>query len=307
MLLKGKNILGTKDMTVEEINLIFEKTKQFKEMTQKGKKKNSDLKGKTILNIFFENSTRTRTSFEIAGKRLGADVVNISIATSSLKKGESLMDTAKTLDAMNVDTYVVRHGIAGAVKMFSEYVKGNVINAGEGANEHPTQALLDAYTIYENKGKLEGLKVAIVGDILHSRVARSNIYLLKKMGAEVILVGPETLVPKEFENFGVVVTDKIDDIIGEVDVINLLRLQTERQKDSFFPSLAEYHKYYGLSDKRVAKTKEDVLIMHPGPMNRGVEISFDAADCDRQVILEQVENGVAVRMALLYLVLKGCD
>lgn len=301
--IKGKNIFGTKNMTAEEFFLIYEKAKEYKELSRSKEKKSNSLKGKTIINVFFENSTRTRMSFEIAGKRLGADVINMSVSTSSLKKGESLMDTAKTLDAMKTDLYVIRHSVAGACQMFASYTEGKVINAGDGANEHPTQALLDVFTIYEKKGKIEGLKVAIVGDALHSRVLRSNIYLLKTLGAEVILVGPETLVPDEFKMLGVKITDDFDSIIGEVDVINLLRLQLERQKESYFPTIKEYNYFYGLTKTRLAKTKNDVLIMHPGPMNRGVEIDFDVADCKRQVILDQVENGVAIRMALLYLIL----
>lgn len=304
-MLKGKSIFGTESLSREEIELIFKKTKEYKDISRKEDKKAPVLRGRTVLNLFFENSTRTRTSFEIAGKRLGADVINMSVATSALKKGESLMDTAKTLNAMNTDVYVIRHSVAGVPQMFSKYVDGAVLNAGDGANEHPTQALLDAYTIYEAKGSLNGIKVAIVGDILHSRVAKSNIYLLKKFGAEITLVGPETLVPKEFEKLGVKVSQDLDSVIEEMDVINILRIQLERQKDSFFPSVKEYHDLFGMNAKRMEKTKKDVLIMHPGPMNRGVEISFDTADCNRQVILDQVENGVAVRMALLDLIIRG--
>lgn len=307
MLLEKRNIFGIEDLSKEEIEFIFEETKKFKQLSKKDVKASAALKGRTVINIFFENSTRTRTSFELAGKRLGADVINISVSTSAIKKGESLMDTAKTLDAMHTDVYILRHSIAGTAKMFAKYVKGSVIDAGDGANEHPTQALLDAFTILEKKGTLEGLKVAIVGDIVHSRVAKSNIYLLKKYGAEITLVGPRTLVPKEFEQFGVKISDRLDDVIEEVDVINLLRIQTERQEDSFFPSIKEYHDLYGMNKKRLEKTKKDVLIMHPGPMNRGVEISFDVADCERQVILDQVENGLAVRMALLKLILEGSN
>ena len=307
MLLKKKNIFGIEELSKEEIELIFEETRKFKALSKKDIKKSAALKGRTVINIFFENSTRTRTSFELAGKRLGADVINISVSTSAISKGESLMDTALTLDAMHTDIYVLRHSVAGTAKMFAKYVKGSVIDAGDGANEHPTQALLDAFTILETRGSLEGLKVAIVGDIIHSRVAKSNIYLLKKYGAEITLVGPKTLVPEEFKQFGVKIVDRIDDIIEESDVINLLRIQTERQNDSFFPSIREYHDLYGMNSERLARTKKDVIIMHPGPMNRGVEISFDVADCDRQVILDQVENGVAVRMALLKLILEGSE
>ena len=302
--MKNRNIFRISDLTVEDVEEIFQTAAMFKKEIRAGKRKFDNLKGRTVLNIFFENSTRTRTSFELAGKRLGADVINISVATSSVKKGESLMDTAKTLDAMHVDSYIIRHSAAGAPQLFAKYVNGNVINAGDGTCEHPTQALLDAFTIKEQKGNLEGLNVAIVGDILHSRVARSNIHLLKMLGSKVTLVGPNTLVPSEFKSFGVEVTNDIDSIIEKVDVLNMLRIQMERQNDSFFPTLKEYSELYGLNSKRVARTKKDVVIMHPGPMNRVVEIGFDVADCERQFILEQVENGVAIRMALLYLTLK---
>ena len=302
--MKNRNIFRISDLTVEDVEEIFQTAAMFKKEIRAGKRKFDNLKGRTVLNIFFENSTRTRTSFELAGKRLGADVINISVATSSVKKGESLMDTAKTLDAMHVDSYIIRHSAAGAPQLFAKYVNGNVINAGDGTCEHPTQALLDAFTIKEQKGNLEGLNVAIVGDILHSRVARSNIHLLKMLGSKVTLVGPNTLVPSEFKSFGVEVTNDIDSMIEKVDVLNMLRIQMERQNDSFFPTLKEYSELYGLNSKRVARTKKDVVIMHPGPMNRGVEIGFDVADCERQFILEQVENGVAIRMALLYLTLK---
>ncbi len=306
-MLKGKSVLGTKKLNLDEINLIFYTAKKFKELCKEDDKKIPLLRGRTIINLFFENSTRTRSSFEIAGKRLGADVINMTVATSSIKKGESLMDTAKTLNAMNADLYAIRHSMAGSVNMFGKYVEGSIINAGDGANEHPTQALLDAYTILENKETIKGLKIAIVGDVINSRVARSNIYLLQTLGAEITLVGPETLVPKYFEELGVKVTDDLDEILGEMDVINLLRLQLERQTESFFPSVDEYHKLFGMTPDRIKKMKDDAIILHPGPMNRGVEIAFDVADCDKQVILDQVENGVAIRMALLYLILKGGD
>ena len=306
-MLKGKSVLGTKKLNLDEINLIFYTAKKFKELCKEDDKKIPLLRGRTIINLFFENSTRTRSSFEIAGKRLGADVINMTVATSSIKKGESLMDTAKTLNAMNADLYAIRHSMAGSVNMFGKYVEGSIINAGDGANEHPTQALLDAYTILENKETIKGLKIAIVGDVINSRVARSNIYLLQTLGAEITLVGPETLVPKYFEELGVKVTDNLDGILEEIDVINLLRLQLERQTESFFPSIDEYHKLFGMTPDRIKKMKDDAIILHPGPMNRGVEIAFDVADCDKQVILDQVENGVAIRMALLYLILKGGD
>ncbi|BDU50394.1 aspartate carbamoyltransferase catalytic subunit [Haliovirga abyssi] len=307
MLLKNRNLFGIKDLSVEDIMAIFEKAKEFKALSRSKIKKNSLLRGKTVVNLFFENSTRTRSSFEIAGKRLGADVINMSVSTSSIKKGESLIDTAKTLDAMKADLYVIRHSQAGAPKMFSKYVSGQVINAGDGVHEHPTQALLDGFTIYETGKKFKDLNVAIIGDILHSRVARSDIYLLKKLGANVTLVGPATLIPDEFKSFGVEIENNLDNILGKMDVINLLRIQLERQGDSLFPSLDEYHNFFGLNDERLKKMKEDAIIMHPGPMNRGVEISFDVADCKQQVILDQVENGVAIRMALLALIIEGSE
>lgn len=301
--IKGKNIFGTKDLTAEEFYLIAEKAKEYKELSKNQDKKINVLRGRTIINVFFENSTRTRISFELAGKRLGADVINMSVSSSSLKKGESLMDTAKTLDAMNTDLYVIRHSVAGTCKIFSSFVRGCVINAGDGANEHPTQGILDVFTIYEKLGYIKGLKVAIVGDALHSRVLRSNVYLLKTLGAEVTIVGPETLVPSDFKVLGVNITDDFDSIIDKVDVINLLRLQLERQKESYFPTIKEYNHYYGLTKNRLSRAKDNVIIMHPGPMNRGVEIDYDVADSSKQVILDQVENGVAVRMALLSLIL----
>lgn len=306
-MLKGKSIFGTKELTLDEVNLIFDTAKKFKEICKKDDKKVPFLRGRTIINLFFENSTRTRSSFEIAGKRLGADVINMAVATSSIKKGESLMDTAKTMNAMSADLFAIRHSMAGAVQMFGKYIDGAIINAGDGANEHPTQALLDVFTILENKKTIKGLKVAIVGDIINSRVARSNIYLLKTLGAEVTLVGPETLVPKYFEELGVKVTDNLEEVLEKVDIINVLRLQLERQTESFFPSIDEYHILYGMTLDRVKKLKDDATILHPGPMNRGIEIAFDVADCEKQVILDQVENGVAIRMALLYLILKGGD
>lgn len=305
MLLKNRDLFGIKDLSMEDIMTIFEKAKEFKELSRSNIKKSNLLRGKTIVNLFFENSTRTRTSFEIAGKRLGADVVNVSVSTSSIKKGESLLDTAKTLDAMKVDIYVIRHSQAGAPQLFSKYVTGNVINAGDGTHEHPTQALLDGFTIAETGKNFKGLNVAIIGDILHSRVARSNIHLLKKLGANVTLVGPATLIPEEFRSFGVEIENNLDKILDKIDVINLLRVQLERQGDSLFPSLDEYHKYFGLNNERLKKMKKDAIIMHPGPMNRGFEISFDVADCEKQVVLDQVENGVAIRMALLALIIEG--
>lgn len=304
MRLNNKDLFGIRQLSAEEIKLVMETAKKFKEFEKGDVKKSPFLRRKAMINLFFENSTRTRTSFELAGKRLSTDVINVSVATSSVKKGETLIDTAKTLDAMNIDAYVIRHGVAGIPQLFAKHVRGAVINAGDGANEHPTQALLDAFTILENKGSIEGLHVAIVGDILHSRVARSNIYLLKKLGADVTLIGPNTLLPDEFKSMGVRVTHSLDKNISDYDVVNILRIQLERQGAGFLPSLGEYRAIFGVNSARVEKMKDDVIIMHPGPMNRDVEISYDVADCGRQVILDQVENGVAVRMAVLSLLLK---
>ncbi|MGM0509155.1 MAG: aspartate carbamoyltransferase catalytic subunit [Fusobacteriota bacterium] len=304
-MIKDKNIVGIDDLTKEEVFEIFETAKIFKKLGKKDNKKTGLLRGRTIINLFFENSTRTKSSFEISGKRLGADVINMSLSTSSIKKGESLMDTAKTLNAMSSDLYIMRHPIGGTVKMFEKYIDGSIINAGDGENEHPTQALLDVFTMLENFDTIEGLNIAIVGDIMHSRVAKSNIYLLQKLGANVTLVGPETLLPMDFKKLGVEVTDDIDSILGDMDALNLLRLQLERQGESFFPSVDEYHKIYGMNKARLDKMKDEAIILHPGPLNRGVEIDFDIADGNKQVILDQVENGVAIRKALLYLILNG--
>jgi len=259
------------------------------------------LRGKTLVNFFVEPSTRTRTSFELAAVRLSADVVNISVSTSSLTKGETLKDTALNLQALHSDIIVLRHSSAGAAQFLAERLTASVINAGDGAHEHPTQALLDTFTIREKLGRVEGLHVAIIGDILFSRVARSNIHALLKLGARVTLVGPSTLVPRDFEKMGVAVTHRIDDILEDVDVVNLLRIQHERQRQEYFPSLGEYTALFGLTKERAARLKPNALIMHPGPINRGVEIDSDIADSGRSVILDQVTNGLAVRMAVLYL------
>jgi aspartate carbamoyltransferase catalytic subunit len=259
------------------------------------------LRGKTMVNLFIEPSTRTRTSFELAAKRLSADVINITTTASSLVKGETLKDTALNLQALNVDIIVIRHSAAGAAHFLSRLLHASVINAGDGAHEHPTQALLDAFTIREKKGRIAGLNVTILGDILYSRVARSNIWLLTKLGAHITLAGPSTLVPRVFEEFGCRVTYDIDEAIRDADVINLLRIQHERQRQTMFPSIGEYTAMFGLSKERFAHTKPDAMIMHPGPINRGVEIDSEIADCGRSVILEQVTNGLAVRMAVLFL------
>ena len=306
MKLEKKDILGMKDLSVDEINLILETAESFLEISTREIKKVPTLRGKTIINLFFEASTRTRTSFEIAGKRLSADTINISSSTSSVVKGETLIDTARNLEAMNPDVIVIRHSAAGAPHLLSSLVKQSIINAGDGAHEHPTQALLDMMTIKERKGKISGLKIAIAGDIAHSRVARSNIYGLTKMGAEIVVAGPATMLPRDIEQMGVKVFNNLDDAITGADVVMMLRIQLERQKQSIFPSLREYSQHYCLNRKNIKLAKNDVIVMHPGPINRGVEISPDIADDPScSVILNQVNNGVAVRMALLYLLIGG--
>jgi aspartate carbamoyltransferase catalytic subunit len=306
MKLEKKDILGMKDLTVEEINLILETAESFLEISTREIKKVPTLRGKTIINLFYEASTRTRTSFEIAGKRLSADTINISASTSSVVKGETLIDTARNLEAMNPDVIVIRHSAAGAPHLLATLVKQSIINAGDGAHEHPTQALLDMMTIKEKKGKISGLKVAIVGDITHSRVARSNIYGLSKMGAQVFLAGPATMLPRDIEQMGVKVYNKLEDAIVGADVVMMLRIQLERQKQNIFPSLREYSQHYCLNRSNIKLAKKDVIVMHPGPINRGVEISPDIADDPSySVILDQVNKGVAVRMALLYLLTGG--
>jgi aspartate carbamoyltransferase catalytic subunit len=296
-----KDLVSTEELSPGEIKAILETASAFKEVGTRDIKKVPALRGKTLINFFVEPSTRTRTSFELAAFRLSADVINISASTSSLTKGETLKDTALNLEALHADIIVLRHPSAGAAKFLADRLQSSVINAGDGAHEHPTQALLDLFTIREKKGSVEGLHVAILGDILFSRVARSNIHALLKMGARVTLVGPSTLVPRCFEGMGVKVTHRIDDILEEVDVINLLRIQHERQRQEYFPSLGEYTALFGLTKERAARLKPDALIMHPGPINRGVEIDSDIADSPRSVILDQVTNGLAVRMAVLYL------
>ncbi len=305
MKLSRKDILGIKDLSVEEINLVLDTAESFIEVSTREIKKVPTLRGVTVMNLFYEPSTRTRTSFEIAAKRLSADTINISTATSSVVKGETFIDTAKNLEAMNPDIIVLRHSAAGAPHMLSRVVRQSVINAGDGAHEHPTQALLDMMTIREKKKRIAGLRVAIIGDIAHSRVARSNIYGLTKMGAQVAVGGPSTMMPRFVERLGVEVHHNVNDAIRGADIIMMLRIQTERQDMSVFPSLREYANLFGLNRRRLALAKEDVIIMHPGPMNRGVEISPDVADGPFSVILDQVTNGVAVRMALLYLLSGG--
>lgn len=305
MNLKTKHLLSINDLEKDEISLILKEAVSFKEVAQRKVKKVPTLRGKTIVNLFYEPSTRTRTSFELAAKRLSADVVNIATSASSIKKGESLKDTAKTLEAMNIDAVIIRHSSSGAPWFLSRIIDAVVINAGDGAHEHPTQALLDLFTIQEKIGRIEGLNVLIVGDIGHSRVARSNILALTKMGAKVTLCAPPTLIPMNIEELGVKITYHLEEVISEADIIYLLRLQLERQKENYFPSIREYTALYGLDKEQLKRAKDDVLIMHPGPINRGVEISSEVADRVNSLILEQVANGLAVRMAILYLLLSG--
>jgi len=301
MPLKSRHLLGLENVPEEDINLILDTAVSFKEVLQRPIKKVPTLQGKTIVNLFFESSTRTRVSFELAARRLSADVTSFQASTSSVNKGETLLDTARNIEAMKVDMVVMRHSAVGAPHFLSRMIKSNVINAGDGTHEHPTQALLDMYTIKEKLGKINGLKVCIVGDISHSRVAMSNIYGLKTMGAEVYVCGPATLIPRHIEKLGVKVYHNIDEVIPQVDVLNILRIQLERQSIGLFPSIREYRTYFGINSERLKRAKRDILIMHPGPINRGVELDADVADGNNSVILDQVENGVAIRMAILYL------
>ncbi len=296
-----KHLLGIENLSKAEIEHIIETAKPFKEIFTRSVKKVPALTGKTVVNLFFENSTRTRTSFELAAKRLGADVINFAASTSSVSKGETVTDTVKTIEAMSSDIIVMRHNQSGAASLLSKNVRSSVINAGDGMHEHPTQALLDAFSIIENKGKIEGLNIVILGDILHSRVARSNIHLLLKLGANVILCGPPTLVPK-FGDLNVTIEYDLKKALAYADVINILRIQKERMEFSYFPSVREYTKLFGLTEDKMKFAKKDLLIMHPGPMNRNLEIASSIADSENSIINEQVTNGVAVRMAVLYLV-----
>jgi aspartate carbamoyltransferase catalytic subunit len=295
-----KDLTGLDELTAEEISFLLDTARAFKGVGERSLKKVPALRGKTLVNFFVEPSTRTRTSFEVAAMRLSADVVNISATASSLQKGETLKDTALNLQALRADIIVLRHSSPGSSKFLAERLDSSIINAGDGAHEHPTQGLLDIFTIREKFGKIEGLNIAIVGDILFSRVARSNIFGLLKLGANVTLVGPSTLVPKRFEKLGVRVSHRLDDILAEADVINLLRIQHERQRKEYFPGLGEYISLFGLTKSRAEKLKPSCLVMHPGPINRGVEIDSEVADGKQSVILEQVTNGIAVRMAVLY-------
>src|SRR3972149_5194373 len=306
MRLQRKALLGIEDLSAEEILLILDTAYSFKEVAARPIKKVPTLRGRTVMNLFFESSTRTRASFEIAEKRLSADSVSFgSVSGSSVSKGETLLDTARTLEAMAPDILVMRHASSGAPHFIARMCKSSVVNAGDGMHEHPTQALLDAFTIRERKGKLQGLRVAIVGDIVHSRVARSNLWLLTKLGAEVVLAGPPTLMPPGIERLGARVTRSVDEAVEGVDVVMMLRIQTEGLSGHDFPSAREYFRLFGLTAERLARARSDAILMHPGPMNRGVEIDSSVADGPESVIIDQVTNGVAVRMAGLYLLSGG--
>lgn len=300
-----KHLLDIESLSAGEIQHVLDTARTFKAVGERAIKKVPALRGKTVINLFVEPSTRTRTSFELAAIRLSADVINFSTEASSFKKGETLKDTTRNLEALNADIIIIRHSSAGAPHFLTRFLRASVVNAGDGAHEHPTQALLDAFTILEAKGRIAGLNVTILGDILYSRVARSDIWALTKLGARVTLCGPTTLVPRVFEEMGCRVTHDLDEAIAEADIINLLRIQHERQRKTMFPSLNEYTSLYGLNRARLARTKPDVLLMHPGPINRGVEIDSETADGERSLILQQVTNGLAVRMAVLYLINGG--
>lgn len=299
--LLSKDLLGIKNLKLDEINFIFDTADKFKEVLQRPIKKVPSLRHMTIANVFFENSTRTKLSFELAQKRLSADVINFSSSVSSVKKGESLLDTINNILVMKVDMIVMRHPDPGAPHFVAKNINKSVINAGDGTHEHPTQALLDCYTIKEKLGEIKNKKIAIIGDISHSRVAISNIYALQKLGAKVMLCGPSTLIPKHISSLNVLVENDIENALKWCDVANVLRIQLERQGNNNFPSLREYGLYYGINKKLLEKIKKDIIIMHPGPINRGVEISSDVADSKNSLVLDQVENGVAIRMAVMYL------
>jgi aspartate carbamoyltransferase catalytic subunit len=301
----GKDLLGLEPLTGEQIKLILDTAEPFKEISERAIKKVPTLRGATIVNLFFEASTRTRISFEFAEKRLSADTVNVASTGSSVSKGETLVDTARNLEAMRIDMVVIRHGASGAAQFLAERIESNVINAGDGTHEHPTQGLLDLLTLRDHFHHLDGIKVCIVGDVLHSRVARSNIWGLKKVGAEVAVCGPRSLLPNAIDDFGVTVFDRVEQAIEWADALNILRLQLERMTGGYIPSLREYNRVFGVTRERLDRAPGDVLILHPGPMNRGVEIDSDVADGPFSVILNQVTNGVAVRMAVLYLLSGG--
>ncbi len=301
----GKDLIGLEYLSAEQIELILDTAEPFKEVSERPIKKVPALRGKTIVNLFFEASTRTRISFEFAEKRLSADTVNVAAQGSSVQKGETLVDTARNLEAMRIDMVVIRHQSSGAAQFLAQRIRSNVINAGDGKHEHPTQGLLDLLTLRDRFGRIRGLKVAIVGDVLHSRVARSNIWGLLKLGAEVAVCGPATLLPRKIEELGVTVLPRVEDAIQWADALNVLRLQLERMQAGFIPSLREYNRVFGVTTERLARAPRDLVILHPGPMNRGVEIDSDVADGPHSVILPQVTNGVAVRMAVLYLLAGG--
>jgi aspartate carbamoyltransferase catalytic subunit len=301
----GKDLLGLEHLSGEQIRLILDTAEPFKEISERAIKKVPTLRGSTIVNLFFEASTRTRVSFEFAEKRLSADTVNVASSGSSVSKGETLVDTARNLEAMRIDMVVIRHGASGAAQFLAERIESNVINAGDGTHEHPTQGLLDMLTLRDHFKRLDGLKVCICGDVLHSRVARSNIWGLRKMGAEVGVCGPRSLLPNAIDDFGVTVFDRIEEAVQWADALNVLRLQLERMQSGYIPSLREYNRVFGVTSERLARAPKDILILHPGPMNRGVEIDSDVADGPHSVILNQVTNGVAVRMAVLYLLAGG--
>ena len=303
--LQTQHLLGLEDVSKEDITLILDSADYFYNLMNHEIKKLPTLKGKTILNMFYENSTRTRISFELAEKRLSADTINFSKAGSAVAKGETLIDTLKNIEAMKIDMVVIRHQSPGAAYLITQHSDARVINAGDGGHEHPTQGLLDMATLRRKIGTLEGKHIAIVGDIIHSRVARSNIYGLLKLGAKVTVCGPSTLMPKDIEKLGVNVSHNIDDVIQDVDALNILRIQLERQDGSLFPTVREYHNYFGVTRERLEKASKPITIMHPGPMNRGVEISSNVADSEHSIILDQVTYGVAVRMAILYLLVGG--
>jgi aspartate carbamoyltransferase catalytic subunit len=305
--LRSKHLLGIADLSPEEIVLVLDTAEAMKEIAARPIKKVPTLRGRTVVNLFFEPSTRTRTSFEVAEKRLSADTLSVAIASSSVVKGETLVDTALNLEAMSPDMIVMRHASSGACDLLARVCKSRIINAGDGMHEHPTQALLDAFTIRQHKGRIAGLKVAIIGDLLHSRVLRSNLLLLTRLGAEVWVCGPPTLIPPGVERLGAHVTTSVDEAVDGADAVMLLRIQLERMQGGFFPSLREYFTVFGMTEARLRLARPDVIIMHPGPMNRGVEIASEVADGPYSVILEQVANGVAVRMAVLYLLAGGVD
>ena len=303
-----KHLLGLEELSADEIRFVLDTADSFKEVSTRSVKKVPALRGRVMVNAFFEDSTRTRTSFSLAAQRLSADIIDFSEKGSSVSKGETLIDTARNIEAMGIDIIVIRHPAAGAAALLARNMQCSIVNAGDGAHEHPTQALLDALTIRERKGRIAGLKVAIIGDILHSRVARSNIHLLTKLGATVSIAGPGTLVPNEFGELveeGIVVEQRIEKAIEDADVVMILRIQRERQDAAFFPSMREYAVHYGLNLKRLERAAPDAIVMHPGPMNRGIEIASDVADGTRSLILDQVTNGLAVRMAVLYLLAGG--